>query len=159
MQTATWLVSRELTEMAGPWNTQLLGDDDGEYFCRVKLASDGIKFIPEARVYYRVTDTARLSYIGTSNKKLDAQFRSMKLHIGYLRSLEDSERTRAACVSYLKHFLFHFYPERSDVVEQMQRLAGELGAASWKYLVPRGNTRGYSVCSAGVLPNKPKSAI
>src|SRR5881628_1418121 len=34
MQTATWLVSRELTEGAGPWNTQLLGDDDGEYFCR-----------------------------------------------------------------------------------------------------------------------------
>ena len=32
MQTATWLVSRELTEAAGPWNTQLLGDDDGEYF-------------------------------------------------------------------------------------------------------------------------------
>src|SRR3989454_8667665 len=28
MQTATWLVSRELTEAAGPWNTQLLGDDD-----------------------------------------------------------------------------------------------------------------------------------
>ena len=32
MQTATWLVSRELTEAAGPWDTRLLGDDDGEYF-------------------------------------------------------------------------------------------------------------------------------
>src|SRR5262245_39232406 len=31
MQTATWLVSRELTDAAGPWNAQLLGDDDGEY--------------------------------------------------------------------------------------------------------------------------------
>ena len=30
MQTATWLVSRELTEAAGPWDTRLLGDDDGE---------------------------------------------------------------------------------------------------------------------------------
>ncbi len=139
MQTATWLVSRELTEKAGPWNTQLLGDDDGEYFCRVKLASAGIKFIPEARVYYRVTDTSRLSYIGNSNRKLDAQFQSIKLHIGYLRSLEDSERTRAACVRYLQQYMFHFYPERLDVVEQMQRLAGELGGrletprASWKY--------------------------
>src|ERR1035441_5190323 len=43
MQTATWLVSRELTEVAGPWNTQLLGDDDGEYFSRVIKASDGIQ--------------------------------------------------------------------------------------------------------------------
>src|SRR6266480_1579596 len=37
MQTATWLVSRELTEAAGPWNTQLLGDDDGDYFYPERL--------------------------------------------------------------------------------------------------------------------------
>jgi hypothetical protein len=42
MQTATRLVSRELAEAAGPWDTNLLGDDDGEYFCRVLLASNGI---------------------------------------------------------------------------------------------------------------------
>ena len=35
MQTATWLTSRELAEAAGPWDTRLLSDDDGEYFCRV----------------------------------------------------------------------------------------------------------------------------
>src|SRR3954451_5536837 len=51
MQTSTWLVSRALTEAAGPWNTQLHVDDDGEYFCRVILASKGIRFIPEAKVY------------------------------------------------------------------------------------------------------------
>src|SRR4029077_5987038 len=56
MQTATWLVSRELTEAAGPWDSRLLGDDDGEYFCRVILASDGIRFIPESRVYYRMSN-------------------------------------------------------------------------------------------------------
>ena len=32
MQTATWLISRELTEAAGPWDTRLTFDDDGEYF-------------------------------------------------------------------------------------------------------------------------------
>ena len=30
MQTATWLVSRQLTEAAGPWNESLSVDDDGE---------------------------------------------------------------------------------------------------------------------------------
>jgi len=58
MQTATWLVSRELTEAAGPWDTRLLSDDDGEYFCRVILASDGIRFVPGARVFQRVTPRA-----------------------------------------------------------------------------------------------------
>src|SRR2546427_4289384 len=37
MQTATWLVSRELTEAAGPLKTKLLGNDDDEYFCRAIL--------------------------------------------------------------------------------------------------------------------------
>src|ERR1700738_3438980 len=45
MQTATWLVSRGLTEAAGPWDAGLSNDDDGEYFCRVILASDGIRFV------------------------------------------------------------------------------------------------------------------
>ena len=41
MQTGTWLTSRELTEAAGPWDTRLISDDDGEYYCRVLLASEG----------------------------------------------------------------------------------------------------------------------
>src|SRR5437870_7618103 len=69
MQTATWLVSRELTEVAGPWNTQLLGDDDGEYFCRVLLASDGVRFVREAKVFYRMSGFNCLSYIGRSDRK------------------------------------------------------------------------------------------
>ena len=53
MQTASWLISRELAEAAGPWDIRLLGDDDGEYFCRVLLASEGVRFVPESKVYYR----------------------------------------------------------------------------------------------------------
>ena len=140
MQTATWLVSREVTEAAGPWDIRLLGDDDGEYFCRVKLASDGIKFVPEAKVYYRVTGCSRLSFIGQSERKMEAQFLSMQMHIAYLQSLEDSERSRAACVRYLQKYMFDFCPERPDIVKQMQQLAAALGGSlhppqsTWKYV-------------------------
>jgi glycosyltransferase involved in cell wall biosynthesis len=74
MQTATWLVSRELTETAGPWNTRLLGDDDGEYFARVLMASEQVKFVAGSRVYYRISPASRLSYIGRSHKKMEAQW-------------------------------------------------------------------------------------
>jgi glycosyltransferase involved in cell wall biosynthesis len=139
MQTATWLVSRELTEAAGPWNTQLLGDDDGEYFCRVLLASDGVKFAPEARVYYRICGSSGLSYIGQSERKMAAQWHSMELHIKYLRSLEDSERVRAICVQYLQNWLFIFYPGMRDIVQRAQETARSLGGElavpqlRWKY--------------------------
>jgi glycosyltransferase involved in cell wall biosynthesis len=139
MQTAVWLVSRELTEATCPWDTQISLDDDGEYFCRVLLASDGIRFVPDARVYYRSVGTNRLSYVGRSNRKLESLWRSTRLHIGYLRSLEDSERVRAACVKYLQRCVVDFYPLRLDIVEQMHQTAVELGGQlemprlSWKY--------------------------
>jgi glycosyltransferase involved in cell wall biosynthesis len=139
MQTGTWLVSRELTEAAGPWNTQLLGDDDGEYFCRVLLASDGVKFVPDSKVFYRVSGATALSYIGRSSRKIEAQFASMQMHIDYLRSLEDSQRVRTACIRYLQNWLVALYPERPDIVTRAERLAAELGGSleaprfSWKY--------------------------
>ena len=127
MQTATWLVSRELTEAAGPWDTRLSGDDDGEYFCRVLMASDGVRFVPGARIYYRKPRPESLSYIGACNSKRDALWLSMKLHVSYLRSIEDSFRSRAACARYLQDCLELLYPERRDLVAQAQELAGELG--------------------------------
>ena len=141
MQTATWLVSRELTDAAGPWDTRLLGDDDGEYFARVINASKRVRFVPQSRVYYRImlSISNRLSYIGRSSEKIEAQFLSMKLQIGYLRAREDSDRVRAACVNYLQSWLPNFYPNRLDLVQEAQQLAASLGGrlslpkASWKY--------------------------
>jgi glycosyltransferase involved in cell wall biosynthesis len=141
MQTATWLVSRELAEAAGPWDTRLLGDDDGEYFCRVLMASDGVHFVPEAKVCYRGPGLAfrSLSYIGRSNQKRDAHWLSMQLHMQYLRSLEDSERARTACLRYLQTSLIYFYPEETGIIAQADQLARELGGElvsprlSWKY--------------------------
>jgi glycosyltransferase involved in cell wall biosynthesis len=139
MQTATWLVSREVTEAAGPWNTRLLSDDDGEYFCRVLLQSGGVKFVPEAKVLYRATGAGRLSYLGHNGAKLEAQFHSMRLHIDYIRSLEDSARVRAACVTYLQNWMIAFYPEKPDIVKRAEDLGAELGGRleiprfSWKY--------------------------
>jgi glycosyltransferase involved in cell wall biosynthesis len=138
MQPLAWLVSRELTEAAGPWDTRLLGDDDGEYFCRVVRASDGVRFVPEARSFYRRA-TFSLSYIGRSDKKIEAQFLALQLCIAHARSLEDSRQVRTACLESLKKYLICFYPERPDIVKKMETLAASLGGQlesprlPWKY--------------------------
>ena len=67
MQNATWLVSRELAEAAGPWDTRLHFDQDGEYFCRVLLASEGTRFVPGTGIYYRAS--------GANSGKFHWQFR------------------------------------------------------------------------------------
>ncbi len=127
MQTATWLVSRELSEAAGPWDTRMLSDDDGEYFCRVLLQSNGVRFVPGTTVYYRGPGYANLAYIGTSKRKCEALWLSMQLHIGYLRSLRDDSEARLACLSYIRRNLIHFYPEIPEIVEQMRQTARNLG--------------------------------
>jgi glycosyltransferase involved in cell wall biosynthesis len=126
MQNATWLVSRELAEAAGPWDESLQYDQDGEYYARVLMASEGTRFVPEGRVFYRISGSDRVSFIGRSNKKKDSLLRSMKSHIQYLRSLEDSERVRKACVAYLQNWYDNFYPERPDIVAELRSLATEL---------------------------------
>jgi glycosyltransferase involved in cell wall biosynthesis len=127
MPPATWLVPRELTQAAGPWDTRLSLDDDGEYFCRLILASDAIRFVPDAKVFYRASGRGSLSSRDESEKKLISQFLSMQLHVDYVRSLEDSERVRAACLNYLQSRFLRFYPERATFVKQLQQLAATLG--------------------------------
>jgi glycosyltransferase involved in cell wall biosynthesis len=127
MQPATWLVSRAVTEAAGPWDERLSLDDDGEYFCRVLLASSGIRFVAGAKSFYRLSGMASLSNVDQSNKKLESLWLSMQLHVRYLRALEDSPRTRAACVIYLGNWLPYFDPARPDIVAEARQLAASLG--------------------------------
>lgn len=139
MQNATWLVRRELAEKAGPWNSNLYYDQDGEFFCRVLLASEGTTFVPGTGVYYRRTGTSSISYIGNSNKKKESLLVSMKSHVKYLLSLEDSDRTRAACLTYLQTWYHIFYLSRPDLSAELEALAASLGGTleqpqlSWKY--------------------------
>jgi glycosyltransferase involved in cell wall biosynthesis len=126
MQTATWLVSRELTDAGGLWDTRLSYDDDGEYFARVVAASEAVRFVPGACVMYRMPGVGRLSDID-GDDKLESLLLSMRLHVQHLRRLEDSERVRAACFDFLQRNLIHFYPQRPDLVAELQDLAAGVG--------------------------------
>jgi glycosyltransferase involved in cell wall biosynthesis len=136
MQPATWLVSRELTEAIGPWDIRLI-DEDGEYFNRLVLASDGVKFVPDAKVFYRMSGFR--SY--TSRTKLDARGRSLSLQIQaeQLLSLGEASRVRTACLNYLQRWLIHINPDRPDEMDSLQRIASNLGGKlerpplQWKY--------------------------
>jgi glycosyltransferase involved in cell wall biosynthesis len=139
MQNATWLVSRELAEAAGPWDIGLQYDQDGEYFDRVLIVSEGVRFVPGTGVFYRASGSSSISHIGSSDKKKDSLLRSLKLHVQYLRSLEESERVRKVCLTYLQNWYHNFYPERPDLVAELQGLAAQLQghleepSLRWKY--------------------------
>jgi len=127
MQNATWLMSRQLADAAGSWNEQLRYDQDGEYYSRAIAAASRIRFVPDGLVYYRTGGTERISFLGRSDVKKNSMIVSMQHQIAVLRSLEDSERVRRACIQYLNNWFHHFCPSRPDLACEMQRMAAEVG--------------------------------
>ena len=126
MQNATWLVSRELIESAGTWDEDLRYDQDGEFYARLVSQSSGIRFVAAGKVFYRLSGTHRVSFIGDSDPKKESLLRSIKLHTEYIRSLEDSERVRTACLAYYQTWFSTFHPSRPDLAAELQTMAAQL---------------------------------
>jgi glycosyltransferase involved in cell wall biosynthesis len=126
MLPAAWLIGRDLTDLAGPWDERLTLDDDGEYFCRVVAYSTLVQFIPDAVCYYRYGNFGSLSS-QRSDRALDSLFLSIQLCIEHARSVADDIRMREACLRFLQHQLSYFYPDRTAHVETLRALARDLG--------------------------------
>jgi glycosyltransferase involved in cell wall biosynthesis len=128
MNPASWLVSRKLTEEAGTWDERLStsGDDDGEYICRIVARSEKVKFVKDAKSYYREGN-----YGSLSGRRSDTAFESLvlstQLSIEHLLSLEDSEKTRTACLMLLENRLWHFYPDKKELIKKLEAIAQTIG--------------------------------
>lgn len=136
MSNSAWLVSRALTELAGPWDKRILINQDGEYFCRVVAMSDNVVFVREAREYVRRSNQRSVSK-ARSRKALESHFLSITLCIHYLLSLEDSERARRACVIFLQNNFDYYYPDQTDLMKSANDLARELGGTLSPHVLRR----------------------
>jgi glycosyltransferase involved in cell wall biosynthesis len=138
MATAAWLVPRAVAERVGPWDTTPSPNDDGEYFARVMLASRGVLFVPEARVYYR-------SGIGgwssvRSPAAVAGLERSLESICSNLLRVEDSSRTRNAMATAFDRLAFDLYPACPVESARAARRARELGGS--RFVPPRGGVFG-----------------
>jgi glycosyltransferase involved in cell wall biosynthesis len=126
MHPAAWLVPRAVAELAGGWDESLSLNDDGEYFCRVVLASAGIAYCadPAAKSYYRSGLASSLSQ-RRSTRARQSQFHSVELVAQHLRAVEDSPRTRRACASLYQRFIHDFFPSPPEL---MRRAAAQVAA-------------------------------
>ena len=126
MPPAAWLTPRTLTDAAGPWDERLSLNDDGEYFCRVLLASAGVRFCADARSLYRSNLTGSLS-----NRRTDTAWRSaflsFELCLHHLLAREDSPRTRRAGADVFQRLAFEMFPDCPALVRECEARARSLG--------------------------------
>jgi hypothetical protein len=129
MHPAAWLVPRRIADLAGPWDERLSLADDLEYFARVLLASDGIRFCAGARTYYRSGLTGSLS-AQRSDRALESGLLATELGTRALLARENSDRTRRASATMFQRFAFDAFPLRRDLAEKAAAQASALGGAS-----------------------------
>jgi glycosyltransferase involved in cell wall biosynthesis len=129
MPPAAWLAPRAVIDTAGPWDERLSLNDDGEYYCRVLLASGGVQFCADARTFYRSNHPGSLSRRRTAAAWGSALL-SHELCERHLLAAEDSPRTRRACADLFQRFAYAAYPDCPDLVFRSEERVRALGGSS-----------------------------
>jgi len=127
----SWLLSRQLVSKAGYWNESLSVNDDGEYFCRVLLASEGVKFCSEAKSYYRSALPNSLSR-RSDRSAMESAFKAANLCINYILSVEETNLTRQASATLLQRFIYSVYPSHLDLVQSAENRIKLLGGSTFQ---------------------------
>jgi glycosyltransferase involved in cell wall biosynthesis len=127
-QCAIWLIPRQILERSGQWNEGLSLINDFEYFTRVLLSSDGIRFASGARVYYRSGHGETLSG-RVDREALESELDSICLATDHLLDEEDSPRTRLAAANRLQEFVYDWYPLHPDLREEAEKRIEALGGS------------------------------
>lgn len=133
-QCALFLIPRTLLEEVGGWNEQLNLINDFEFFTRLVLASDGIRFTSEARLYYRSGLTSSLSQQRTRIAWRSASLSTI-LATEHALKAEDSPRTRSACANMLQALVYEMYPNCPDIIVKLEQRVANLGGSD---ITPKG---------------------
>jgi hypothetical protein len=128
MPNFAWLTPSAVIDRAGPWNEGLSLNDDGEFFCRVVLASSGIVFCGGARGYYRSAAGSTLSR-RRDKVALSSAFEAIALSCDRLLQHHDTASARAACATHYQRFVFDAYPEVPDLVAAAERRIAQFGGS------------------------------
>lgn len=128
MPSFAWLAPRAVIDAAGQWDETLSLLDDGEYFCRVALASAGILFCGQARGYYR-TGTATLSS-RRDRAALESAFRSIELSCNALVAYCGvTQAVKQACATHWQRFIYDVYPLAPDLVARAEAHVTSFGGS------------------------------
>ncbi|XGV97092.1 MAG: glycosyltransferase family 2 protein [Leptolyngbya sp. BL-A-14] len=129
MHPSAWLIPRTIGDRAGLWNESLSLNDDGEYFCRIVLASREIKFCADAKAYYRSGLQGSLSGLKSASA-WRSLWQSLQLDQAHLFEYENSPRTRRACADRFQRLVYDIYPNYPNLIAEIEAEIQQLGGSS-----------------------------
>lgn len=121
-----WLIPKTIIEKAGLWNENLSLHDDGEFMCRVLLASKGNVFVENTVVYYRQSATS-LSRHNQSYKAAKSALLVYKSYQKEILKFQDSKLTRRLLARNFSKFIYEYYPAHARLINEAYSEINELG--------------------------------
>lgn len=134
IQPNAWLTPRELIDKAGPWNEELTLDDDGEFFCRVILASSKVIYSAEAINYYRKFRNGSNLSANSNYKAMKSLLLSTELKYQHLKKLPANPLIDVALAKQYIEIAVRLYPQYKDLYSVAEKRLKELGPIDY---VPR----------------------
>jgi len=127
-----WLTPASLIKKAGPWDETLSVNDDGEFFCRVVLASTGVITVNDTLCYYRKYYGLGASLSGRKDLvSLQSQYQSLLLIHGYLKNKSNNTRIDQVIAQNLTSLLVQTYPAHKQLANIIVHKIKELGGTNF----------------------------
>ena len=136
-QCGTFLIPRCLLNDVGGWDERLGLIDDFEFFARLLSKGAGVRFAPEARLFYRSGIGGSLS-ARTSRRAAESACLSLLTGTGHLLAARDDRQTRRASANMLRTFDYTFYPAFPDLRRKLEARIRELGGSDLQPVGPPG---------------------
>lgn len=127
IQTNSWLTPKSIIEKAGVWRNYRCPDDDGEFFTRVLLASNGIIYVPKVYNFYRRSESENKLSSNSSKKYVHNTLLTIDLKYQYLKSVNQTQALGRAFATQYFNFAVYAYPRHKILSEIALRRYTELG--------------------------------
>jgi glycosyltransferase involved in cell wall biosynthesis len=126
IQPNAWLVPRSVIDKAGPWNEKITVDDDGEFFCRAVLASQGVLYAKNCFNYYRKFDrSASLSSL-KSRESFESRLLAANLKYKYLKKATLRPEIDQVFAKTFLEIGILAYPAHPDLSKKAIALSGNI---------------------------------
>lgn len=119
-----WLCPRSMIDKAGPWNTDITLNDDGEFFSRVIIQAKKVIFCEETEVYYRNAPNSVSKQ--KSRNAMVSWLNSIDL-VGALILKTKHEKAIEACSKEYSRFIYNWYPNNRFLVKEAKMQMAEKG--------------------------------
>lgn len=126
-----WLTPKSVMDKAGFWNEDLVKDQDGEFFCRVAMASKGICFAEGVLCYYRKHRSVGSISSGKTEKHISSQLQSLNSKAEQLIGFKDTEAFKNAMALQYKIIAIDAYPKYQSIYKTAIQKVKHYGGSAY----------------------------